>query len=358
MLAKARRPLIVAGLGAHRAGARKAIEALAEQDRRAARHHGTRQGSVQRQSPQSRHHRLVLAFHRAAHGGPGRLRAGVRRGPQFPHHELRHLAAAGAADPGRCGARQHRPLAQCRRGRGRRCAPGGRAARRGLPERPAADKPFHSEATRKLIAAFDPRRTSSRPTRPARSTRARSPWSSRSCCRRTATSWSTAAISSGVVPYLSVPDPGHFKMIGDFASIGLGFGAALGVAKAPAGQDHSAGDRRRRLPDDHGRARDGGARGPADGHRADERLRLWRRAAFSEAARSSQSAKSVFPDVDFAPIAEASASRPPPSARSRTCASSPRSFAKPEGPIFLDCKINADVAAPFMSEFAHFEGRH
>src|SRR6516162_8714648 len=36
----------------------------------------------------------------------------------------------------------------------------------------------------------------------------------------------------GVVPYLNVPDPGCFKMIGDFASIGLGFGAALGVAKA------------------------------------------------------------------------------------------------------------------------------
>ena len=35
----------------------------------------------------------------------------------------------------------------------------------------------------------------------------------------------------GVVPYLSVPDPGCFKMIGEFASIGLGFGAALGVAK-------------------------------------------------------------------------------------------------------------------------------
>jgi len=31
---------------------------------------------------------------------------------------------------------------------------------------------------------------------------------------------------------------------------------------------------------------------------------------------------------------------------------------KPDGPIFLDCKINADVAAPFMSEFAQFEGRH
>jgi thiamine pyrophosphate-dependent acetolactate synthase large subunit-like protein len=36
----------------------------------------------------------------------------------------------------------------------------------------------------------------------------------------------------GIVPYLSVPGPGHFKLTSDFASIGLGFGTALGVAKA------------------------------------------------------------------------------------------------------------------------------
>ena len=50
VLAKAKRPLILAGLGAHRAGAREAIEALAEQDRRAARYHGARQGPVPWQS--------------------------------------------------------------------------------------------------------------------------------------------------------------------------------------------------------------------------------------------------------------------------------------------------------------------
>ena len=31
----------------------------------------------------------------------------------------------------------------------------------------------------------------------------------------------------------------------------------------------------------------------------------------------------------------------------------------PQGPVFLDCKLNADVAAPFMSEFYAFEtGKH
>jgi acetolactate synthase I/II/III large subunit len=69
-------------------------------------------------------------------------------------------------------------------------------------------------------------------------------------------------------------------------------------------------------------------------------------------------AKSVFPDVDFAPIAEGFGFE---AATIRTLEDlhkvAPK-LRKPDGPIFLDCKINADVAAPFMSEFAHFEGRH
>ena len=30
-------------------------------------------------------------------------------------------------------------------------------------------------------------------------------------------------------------------------------------------------------------------------------------------------------------------------------------LANPQGPILLDCKINAEIAAPFMSELAAFE---
>jgi thiamine pyrophosphate-dependent acetolactate synthase large subunit-like protein len=74
--------------------------------------------------------------------------------------------------------------------------------------------------------------------------------------------------------------------------------------------------------------------------------------------RQQPAGKSVFPDVDFAPIAagfgfEAETIRTLEDLRRIA----PR-LNKPEGPIFLDCKLNADVAAPFMSEFAHFEGRH
>jgi thiamine pyrophosphate-dependent acetolactate synthase large subunit-like protein len=67
--------------------------------------------------------------------------------------------------------------------------------------------------------------------------------------------------------------------------------------------------------------------------------------------------KSLFPDVDFAPVAEAFGFQ---AATIRTLddlgAVAPL-LNDPQGPIFLDCKINAAIAAPFMSEFAAFEGR-
>jgi len=54
----------------------------------------------------------------------------------------------------------------------------------------------------------------------------------------------------------------------------------------------------------------------------------------------------VFPDVEFAAVAQALDLR----------ALGPV-LGKPDGPILLDCKVNADIAAPFMGEFAEFEAR-
>jgi hypothetical protein len=78
------------------------------------------------------------------------------------------------------------------------------------------------------------------------------------------------------------------------------------------------------------------------------------RAALPQDARPA-GAKSVFPDVDYAPIAEAFGFQARPSARSTISRRSAPLLAKPDGPLFLDCKLNAAVAAPFMSEFHEFE---
>jgi thiamine pyrophosphate-dependent acetolactate synthase large subunit-like protein len=68
-------------------------------------------------------------------------------------------------------------------------------------------------------------------------------------------------------------------------------------------------------------------------------------------------ASSTFPDVDFAPIAAALGFE---AATVRTLdelrALAP-TLSAPDGPILIDCKINASVAAPFMDE-AHGSRRH
>ncbi len=67
--------------------------------------------------------------------------------------------------------------------------------------------------------------------------------------------------------------------------------------------------------------------------------------------------KSVFPDVDFAPIAEALGYDAHTIRTLEQLESLAPLLANPEGPIFLDCKINADVAAPFMSEVAAHDAK-
>lgn len=69
-------------------------------------------------------------------------------------------------------------------------------------------------------------------------------------------------------------------------------------------------------------------------------------------------AMSLFPDVDFAPIAQAFGFEAA-TIRSLDDLRSLSGMLKDcQGPIFLDCKINADIAAPFMGEFAAAEERN
>ena len=72
-------------------------------------------------------------------------------------------------------------------------------------------------------------------------------------------------------------------------------------------------------------------------------------------ARQLPVSKSVFPDVDFAPIAETVGFQ---AATVRTL-DDLRALAplleRPQGPILLDCKVNAAVAAPFIGEIAAFD---
>lgn len=160
----------------------------------------------------------------------------------------------------------------------------------------------------------------------------------------------------GVVPYLSVPDPAHFKMTNDFASIGLGFGAALGFARArpdiptvfvvgDGGFLMTMGELETVVREDLPLVivlMNDCAYGAELHH-----LRL----------RQLPVAKSVFPDVDFAPVAEAFGYEAHTVRTPDDLSALASLLAAPDGPVFLDCKINADVAAPFMSEVAAYEAK-
>jgi thiamine pyrophosphate-dependent acetolactate synthase large subunit-like protein len=357
VLAKAVRPLIVAGIGAYRAGARKAIEGLAERIGalivttargkdlfRGSPYNlgiiGSFSHSVARRMAEQAD--CVLVF------GAGLNFLTTSFGTSLPQVPLIHVditrgnigrwlnADVGVVGDARLVAEQ---LAAT------------------LPERPAKSKPFHDQATRKLIAAFD----IARDFQAANTARTLDPRSLAMELERLLPRDRNLVVDGGnflgVVPYLSVPDPGHFKMIGEFASIGLGFGAALGVTKARPDKTTVL------VVGDGGFLMTMGELETVVREDLPMVIVLMNDCAYGAELhflklRQQPVGKSVFPDVDFAPIAESLGFQ---AATVRTLDDLRKvapMLAKPDGPVFLDCKINADVAAPFMSEFAHFEGRH
>ena len=356
VLAKASRPLILAGLGAHRAGARRAIETLAEKIGAllvtTARGKDLFRGnpynlgiigsfshSVARRMAEQAD--CVLVFGASLNFLTTSFATSLPRVPLIQVDAVRsNISRWLNADVALVGD-------------ARLVADQLIAAHAARSE----SKPFHDEATRKLISAFDP----ARDFQAANTARTLDPRTLAMELERLLPRDRNLVLDSGnflsVVPYLSVPDPGCFKMTADFASIGLGFGTALGVAKARPEKTTVL------VIGDGGFLMTMGELETVVREDLPMIIVLMNDCAYGAELhflrlRQQPVAKSVFPDVDFAPIAEGFGFE---AATIRTAEDlhkvAPK-LRKPDGPIFLDCKINADVAAPFMSEFAHFEGRH
>ena len=357
VLANASRPLIVAGLGAHRAGAAKAIEALAEKigalllttarGKDLFRGNPNNLGiigsfshSIARRMAEQAD--CVLVFGASLNFLTTSFGTSLPQAPLIQVDAVRtNIGRWFAADVGLVG--DARIVAE--------------QLIEALPERSASAKPFHGETTRKLIGSFDP----ARDFQAANTARTFDPRTLALELDKMLPQDRNIVVDGGnflgVVPYLSVPDPGCFKMIGDFASIGLGFGAALGVAKARPGKTTVL------VIGDGAFLMTMGELETVVREELPIVIVLMNDCAYGAELhflrlRQQPVAKSMFPDVDFAPIAETFGFE---AATIRTLADLHKVAAKlrkPEGPIFLDCKINADVAAPFMSEFAQFEERH
>ncbi len=226
-----------------------------------------------------------------------------------------------------------------------------------LPARVASDKPFHNEETRRMLASFD----IAGDFQPAHTPRTVDPRALavelNKLLPETRSLVYDAGNLLGVVPYLAVPDPGHLKMTSEFASIGLGFGTALGFAKGRPDATTVL------VVGDGGFLMTMGELETAVREDLPLVIVLLNDCTYGAELhflkmRDLPVAKSMFPDVDFAPVAEAFGFQ---AATIRTLddlrALAPV-LAKPEGPVFLDCKINAAIAAPFMGEFAEYERKH
>jgi thiamine pyrophosphate-dependent acetolactate synthase large subunit-like protein len=357
ILAKARRPLILAGLGAHRAGARKSVEMLAEKIGAllvtTARGKDLFRGnpyslgiigsfshSIARRMAEQAD--CVLVF------GAGLNFLTTSFGTSLPKVPLIQVDAVRT----NIGRWLNADVALA--GDARLVADQLIAV---LPGRPPGAKPFHNQATRKLISAFDP----AGDFQAANTARTLDPRTLAIELERLLPQDRNIVVDAGnflgVVPYLSVPDPSCFKMTADFASIGLGFGAALGVVKARPEKTTVL------VIGDGGFLMTMGELETVVREDLPMVIVLMNDCAYGAELhflklRQQPAGKSVFPDVDFAPIAEGFGFE---AATIRTLEDlhkvAPK-LRKPDGPLLLDCKINADVAAPFMSEFAHFEGRH
>ena len=349
VLAGARRPLILAGLGAHRAGAREAIERLAETTG-ALLVTSFKGKDFFRGSPYnlgvcgSFSHSLARRYIDGADCvlvfGASLNFYTTSKGTAFPDVPVIQV------DPVRANIGRWHPADIAVVGDAKTIAERLAAA---LPARSSDEKPFHAPAVLAEIADFD----LTRDFQPADTARTLDPRTLAVALERLLPENRNLVYDAGnfimVATYLSVPGPAHLKVSSDFASMGAGFGTALGFAAGRPDETSvlviGDGGFLMTLSELETVARSGlsliivvindcayGAE-----------LQFCRQRNLPEAT-------SVFADVDFAPLAATLGFQ---TATIRTLADLERCRTEMgdwTGPILLDCKVNADVPAPFIAE--------
>jgi acetolactate synthase-1/2/3 large subunit len=357
-LRASKQPVIVAGRGAHLAGAKEAIEALAERTgallittakgKDMFRGHPFNLGILGSFS-HSMARRLVDQADCAVVFGAGLNFLTMSFGAALPPVPLIQVDSSRA----NIGRYNHADVAVV--GDAKLAAEAILAA---LPAGSNAEKPFRSEEVRRMLADYDIGKDFQAANTP-RTVDMRSLGAElNKLLPEQKNIVYDAGNFLGILPYLDVPGPGHFKMTSEFASIGLGFGTALGVARG-----------RPDVPTvlvigDGGFLMTMGELETVVREDIPLVIILMNDCAYGAELhflrmRGLPEAKSVFPDVDFAPVAAAFGFE----ARTIRTLEDLRAAApllrNPQGPVLLDCKLNADVAAPFMSEFFAFEtGKH
>jgi len=355
LLEKARRPLIVAGIGAYRAGARDALVALAD-------HIGAALATTLKAKDMFRGHPfdcgVVGSF---SHAGGRRfidqadcvvvVGAGLNQrttsyGMALPADVPLIQIDAVRTNIGRW---YHADVSLV--GDAKQAAQALLAA---LPPRPEADKPLRSDELRRGLADFD-LASEFVPQPTPRTMDARSLGL---VLDRLLPPNRNAVYDAGnflqVVPYISVAGPQHIKQASDFSSIGLGFGVALGYARGTPDRPTVL------FIGDGSFLMTMGELETVVREDIPLIIVLMNDCAYGAELhylkmRDMPVQMSVFPDVDYAPVAEAFGFQ---TATVRTLdelkALAPM-LANPGGPILLDCKINGNIAAPFLLESVDHE---
>ncbi|MEL0003006.1 MAG: thiamine pyrophosphate-binding protein [Rhodospirillales bacterium] len=356
LLSTAKRPLILAGYGAHKAGAREALIRLAEKT-------GALLATTAKGKDLFRKHPLNIGIIGSFSHSLARRMAGnadcvvavgaglnvltMSFGESLPNAPLIQIDAR-RANIGRWMTADVSVVGDAKLTVEQLIA--------ALPDKTLAEKPFHSPDNMKILNGFRIQ-TDFEPANTARTVDPRSlavRLSELLPEKRNITY--DAGNFLGVVPYLETPGPAHFKMTNDFASIGLGFGAALGFARARPDETTVL------VIGDGGFLMTMGELETVVREDLPIVIVLMNDCAYGAELhflrlRQLPVQKSIFPDVDFAPIAEALGYEAHTIRSLDQLEALAPVLSNPEGPIFLDCKINADVAAPFMSEIAAADAR-
>lgn len=352
LLERSRRPVFVCGLGAHRAGAREAIAALAN-------HTGALLATTLKAKDMFRDNPWNLGIIGSfSHSGARRLidqadcivvfgasfnqrttSGGEALPPAAPviHVDAvrSHIGRWGPADLAVVGD-VHEVVRQLTRA---------------VPARTPQDRPFHTEEVRKGLAGFD----MAGEFRPEHTARTVDPRSLALELDRLLPADRNLVFDSGnflqVLPYLRTLGPEHLKHTSDFFSVGMGFGTALGYARARPDETTVL------MIGDGGFAMTLTELDTAA--REDIPLVV---VVMNDCAYGAERhylelehmpiARAVFPDVDYAPVAEAFGFHAVTVRSLEDLRRAAPLLQARDGPVLLDCKINAAVAAPFTPEMA------
>ena len=350
VLQRARRPLIVAGWGAWRSGARDAIVRLAD-------HVGAALATTMKAKDLFRGHPFDCGVVGSFSHGAGRqligqadcvlaFGASLNQRTSSQGTSLPAAAALIQVDTSReaLGRWLHCDVAIM--GDARLAA---ETLLQAIPARPGAEQPLRSEALRRVLADYRPDNDFQ-----ARHTpRTIDPRTVAVELDRLLPADRNVVYDAGnflqCAPYLSVPGPAHIKQASDFSSIGMGFGTALGFACGDPGRTTVlfVGDGAFLMTMSE---LETAAREAIPLVVVVMNDRAYGAELHYLKLRGMSPHTTEFPDVDFGPVAEAFGFR---AATVRTVeelrALAPM-LAAPEEPVLIDCKINGAVAAGFIEE--------